>query len=263
MKKNIWLVLFLALSGSAFAAATSQQYLDAGNQFYRAKDMSKAVQYYKAAIQVDPNNAAAHQSLGSAYYSMGQKSEALAEYQKALAINPNNPQLSSFVQTLQSQGVAPSASYPSASPSSSSAKSLEINLGLGVASGGGSGMGIGGGASGYFLLDKSLGIGGALGAYMFSPYPGYSLMAIEALVSGKYYFDGQGIKPYLLAGVGMSMLSDSSVSVSNPVVQGGVGASLDLGGGLTAFGELKYSYIISPLGVGSYIPINIGLSFGM
>lgn len=260
--KKIFLACLISLFGTSVVhAATAQDYIAAGNQFYQAKDLNKAVLYYKAAVQMDPNNAAAHQSLGSAYYGLGQKPEALAEYQKALAINPNNPQLSSFVQTLQAQvGSTPSmpgmgGTTPS---SSSSTKNLEINPMAGIALGGGAGMGMGGGVSGYYLLDKSLGIGASLGLYMFSSV---SLTAIEALASGKYYFQGDSLKPYIIVGLGMSMLSDSAGSVSNPMIQAGGGIKLSLGGELMAFAEAKYCSIFSSLGSGSYEPIDAGLSF--
>ena len=86
-------LLFVGLAGSGFAQ-TANQYIEAGNQFYASKDYAKAVQYYQAAAQMDPNSAAAFQGLGNSQYSQGQNAEALASYQKALAINPNNTQLS-------------------------------------------------------------------------------------------------------------------------------------------------------------------------
>src|SRR5271154_1276227 len=104
MKKAVLLtILVLLLSKNVFSAATSEQYLAAGNTLYQQKDYQKAVLYYKAAVQVDPSNALAYQRLGNTYYLLGQKQDALTAYQHALAINPNNPQLSNFVQALQAQ----------------------------------------------------------------------------------------------------------------------------------------------------------------
>jgi tetratricopeptide (TPR) repeat protein len=261
--KKIFLACLISLFGTSMVhAATAQDYISAGNQFYQAKDLNKAVLYYKAAVQMDPNNAAAHQSLGSAYYGLGQKPEALAEYQKSLAINPNNPQLSSFVQTLQAQ-VGSTPSMPgmggtTPSSASSAAKNLEVDPMAGIALGGGAGMGIGGGVSGYYLLDKSLGIGASVGFYSFSSV---SLTSIDVMASGKYYFQGDSLKPYILLGLGMSMLSSGGLSTSNPVVAGGGGIKLSLGGELMAFAEAKYCSIFSSVGSGSYEPIGAGLSF--
>jgi tetratricopeptide (TPR) repeat protein len=309
MKKAVLLIiLILSFNKIVFSAATSDQYLAAGNTLYQQKDYQKAVLYYKAAVQVDPGNALAYQRLGNTYYLLGQKQDALTAYQHALAINPNNPQLSNFVQALQAQlgsgsPMAPAAPKRSYEP----VKDFELNVGLGVADGGyGSSLGIGGTASGYFKIDKNLWLGGSLGVYDFSyssvsTAPNYtygfnyvgtstytyndSLIAIELLASGKYYFDGQGLKPYLVAGVGLSMLglsesdttantypspytgSDNSTTTSisasaiNPMLQGGAGLLLTLAPGLDLFGEVKYSLVISSGGSGSYIPINAGLSF--
>lgn len=114
--KNHSLKLFLTLFGfflllassQVSGQATSAQYLNAANQFYSSKDYVKATQYYRAAVQVDPNNAAAYQGLGNCQYAQGQKADALASYDKSLALNPNNPSLVSFDQSLRAQlGSAP------------------------------------------------------------------------------------------------------------------------------------------------------------
>jgi len=310
MKKAILLIILVLLfSENVFSAATSDQYLAAGNTLYQQKDYQKAVLYYKAAVQVDPGNAIAFQRLGNTYYLLGQKSDALTAYQHALAINPNNPQLTNFVQALQAQLGSGVPAAPAVSrPSYTVEKNMEINAGLGVADGGyGSSLGIGGTGSVYFKLDKNLWLGGSLGVYDFgysavTTSPSYlfngsgyvtgtstetdsdTLLAIEILASGKYYFDGQGLKPYIVGGVGLSMLSLSytsttatsypgytssntstttsvSGSAMNPMVQGGAGLLLSLGPGLNLFGEVKYSLVISSGGSGSYIPVNVGLSF--
>ena len=262
MKKALLVCLLLVFGASVVHAATAQEYINAGNTFYQARDLNKAVLYYKAAVQMDPNSAVAHQSLGSAYYGLGQKADALAEYQKALSINPNNPQLSSFVQTLQAQVGSgpglPGMGGTSPSSSSASAKNLEINPMAGIALGGGAGMGMGGGVSGYYLIDKSLGIGASVGFYMFSSV---SVTAIDAMLSGKYYFSGDSLKPYILLGAGMSMLSSGSASASNPVFAGGAGIKMSLGGELMAFAEAKYCMIMASVGTADYEPIDLGLSF--
>ncbi len=95
---TLWALSIAQTFGDEAPAITAQQYLEAGSKFYSSKDMSKAIESYKKALQIEPNNAIAHQSLGNAYYVSGQKAAALAEYQKALVLNPNNPKLTSFVQ---------------------------------------------------------------------------------------------------------------------------------------------------------------------
>jgi tetratricopeptide (TPR) repeat protein len=121
--KNHSLKLFLLsalvwlASSQAFSQATAAQYLSAANNFYGQKNYSQATLYYRAAIQVDPNNAAAYQGLGSCQYAQGQKADALASYDRSLALNPNNSQLASFAQSLRAQlgASAPPPSQPSAS----------------------------------------------------------------------------------------------------------------------------------------------------
>ncbi len=307
------LFIFLSLLGTASsvsAQATSDQYYAAGNQFYTAKDYNKAVLYYKAAIQVNPNNAAAHQGLGNTYYGLGQKSDALAEYQKALALNPNNPQLSAFVQNLQTQvgTSAPAAATPTAAHPAVSGvttlKSFEFDVEAGVAFDNGS-TGFGGGVAGYFNLDRSLSVGGIVGAYNFGssasstaqvqdPFTlqnstetvsaSASVLAFEILAAMKLKADGQGIRPYAVGGVGLSLLaasatasttynptttyyqnssSSGSASSINPMAQVGGGAELSLGPDLNLFGEAKYSLIVGSGGTSSYIPIDIGVNFNL
>ncbi len=89
------------------AQTDSSSYLSAGNQAFAAKDYLVALLNFQAAVQTDPNNAAAHQCLGSVYYVQGQKEKAWAEFQASLRLKPNNPALASFVQSL-----TPPASVP-------------------------------------------------------------------------------------------------------------------------------------------------------
>lgn len=293
-----------------YAAATSDQYLAAGNTLYQQKNYDRAVLYYKAAIQMDPNNAAAHTRLANTYYLLGQKPQALVEYKAALALNPNNAQLANFVQRLDAQlNSAPAQpSYTAPQPSYSPVKSFDLNAGLGIASGGeGWGLGIGGTVSGYVPLEKGFELGGSIGVYDFSyssattvvddeygfdigsqtTTDNESLLAIEVLASGKYVFDGNGIKPYLVGGAGLALLSEStsetvvttvnppynsyyaggttntssSSSSTNPMLQVGAGLSLSLGTSLSGFAEVKYSMVIGSGGTWSYIPFNVGLGF--
>jgi tetratricopeptide (TPR) repeat protein len=83
--------------------ASADQYVASGQQLLNQKNFTQAAQYYYAAIKIDPNNAAAYQGLGTCYYMGGRKQDALTFYQRSLSIQPNNPQLSQFVQSLQSQ----------------------------------------------------------------------------------------------------------------------------------------------------------------
>jgi hypothetical protein len=105
MQKAVcFLITFFVLSGSAFISAspTSDQYRAAGNQYYQSKDLNRALLYYKAAVQVDPQDWIAYQTLGNCEFSLGQRENAINDFQKSLNLHPNNPALQNFM-TQQSQ----------------------------------------------------------------------------------------------------------------------------------------------------------------
>lgn len=109
----------MAFPGSSSAQGTSDaQYLAAGNQMYQARNYNQALQYYGAAIKVNPNNAQAYQMAGYCYYAMGNKQYALAYLQRAYRLNPT-AQLAQAIQSLGGQA-AGGAAAPSASAGGSS-----------------------------------------------------------------------------------------------------------------------------------------------
>ncbi len=102
---------FLALASVA-GAYTATDYYNAGLQLYNARNYGQAIQYFSAAIQLDPNNAAALQGRANCYYQQGQYQLALDDYQKVEALQPN-PQLAAMIQSLQAKV---GASAPAAQP---------------------------------------------------------------------------------------------------------------------------------------------------
>ncbi|HUO56873.1 MAG TPA: tetratricopeptide repeat protein [bacterium] len=99
----------LLLSAQAFAV-TSADYYQAGVQLYNQRNYAQAIQYFSAALSLDPNNAGALQGRANCNYTQGQYQQALDDYQKVQAINPT-PQLSQFIQALQAKvGAAAPAS---------------------------------------------------------------------------------------------------------------------------------------------------------
>lgn len=94
--------LTLPAAGRA-QGATAQQYYAAGSQMYNARKYSQALQYFNAAIKLNPSYAAAYQGAGNCYYASGNKQYALAYYQRASALQPSNTQLAQFVQNLKAQ----------------------------------------------------------------------------------------------------------------------------------------------------------------
>jgi tetratricopeptide (TPR) repeat protein len=100
----------VALESHAADAAAALKYEAAGNQLYQSNDFAKAIQYYQAALQMDPSRTASYVGLGNCQYQQGDKAGALASYDKALALDPSNAQLTQFANTLRGSAGAPSVS---------------------------------------------------------------------------------------------------------------------------------------------------------
>jgi hypothetical protein len=268
--------LFFSATGYVFAQATADQYLAAGNQFYIAKNYPQALQYYQAAVQLNPNSSAANQGLGNCYYVQGQKDQALGAYQKALALDPNNTQLAAFVQALepQVQNTAPALpASTSASPASNFKPHLYLGARLGgliPASGFGSeySFGFGLGLSLGYALDPNFSILLSTAGYILSTsYPGVSAEEAEFVPSVQYAFGNSGIQPYVKVGLGLNttvvVVNPYSFSQSNPMFQIGGGVLIPAGTGLNLFFEIKYSDVFASGGGISYIPIDGGLNFDL
>ncbi len=106
------ILLMMALPGPGSAqGASDAQYIAAGNQMYQARNYNQALQYYGAAMKLNPNNASAYQMMGYCYYALGNKQYALAYLQKAYQLNPN-AQLAQAIQSLQGQAGGGAAVSP-------------------------------------------------------------------------------------------------------------------------------------------------------
>lgn len=66
-------------------------YLNLGNTYYENKDIDKAVEQYKKAIEINKNYAVAYGNIGSAYLHTGREKEAREYLIKALTMKPNYP----------------------------------------------------------------------------------------------------------------------------------------------------------------------------
>jgi|GEM_PF-2746413 len=62
----------------------------AGNEYLKAKDWQGAERMYRKALEINPNYADAHHSLGVVLATRGRVDEAIAHFQKALEINPDD-----------------------------------------------------------------------------------------------------------------------------------------------------------------------------
>ncbi len=121
MKNKACLIVltFIAISllGSKVHAYSAGDYYNAGLKFYNSQNYAQAIQYFNAAISMDPNNTGALQGRANCYYAQGQFQQALDDYQKVQALQPN-PQLASMIQSLQAKlgNAAPAAAPPVGAP---------------------------------------------------------------------------------------------------------------------------------------------------
>ena len=69
-------------------------FVRAGNEFFKAGDTDNAIQEYRRALELNPNNAEAHLRLGFLMYNAKQMhDEGMAHYYKALQANPSDPRI--------------------------------------------------------------------------------------------------------------------------------------------------------------------------
>jgi hypothetical protein len=314
------LVVFLLFLGLAGLCAAQDQdratpYYEAANKLYSRKNYNRAVQYYNAAIQFNPDLWQAFQGLGNCSYAQGDKTQALSNYQKCLSLHPDNPGLSSFVKSLRVEIDKAQASSNNANSDADARKSFRsvsemadehfeicpsIGTALEVGGLGGLGFGIGGG--GFFMLDSDFGIGALTHLYLFgfsetttSTYitqtrtlgnetdtSSESDTSLELVPVIKLKFDGNGIRPYFIAGFGLALISvvvtdtyvyhngppffpntNSSSPESRilPILEGGGGVEITIYHDLSLFLEARADVILGDRGTSTYIPIESGLNF--
>jgi cytochrome c-type biogenesis protein CcmH/NrfG len=70
-----------------------------GNLYYDHKQFKEAVEYYRRASEMDPQNPDLRTDLGTAQWFLGSADKALAEYAKVLAVRPN------YAPTLMNLGI--------------------------------------------------------------------------------------------------------------------------------------------------------------
>jgi len=69
-------------------------FVRAGNEFFKAGDTDNAIQEYKNALELNPNNAEAHLKLGFLFYNVKQMhKDGMEHYYKALQLNPDDPRI--------------------------------------------------------------------------------------------------------------------------------------------------------------------------
>ncbi len=276
--------------GTVSAKNTVSDYLKAGDRLCATKDYVKAAKYYLAAVKLDAGSSAAYLGLGNCYSSVGHKSDAMTAYQKALKLDPNNVQLVSLVQN--STDIQPSDADKEnimavtknlASYDQPVFKQIEIDLMGGIAFTSlqkevGAQVAYGGTVEGYYLLDPQFGVGCSINDHFISyadwqwvdaEYgPSYAyditLYYLDILAVGKYRLGTKGLRPYVLGGVGISIVTTStiisiedssnfnktyvstnSVSSSYPAIMGGIGLELPLSAYSNLFLQGKSTFIFT------------------
>jgi tetratricopeptide (TPR) repeat protein len=219
-KRSLVMKLFFLMSAMPvlLQAATSADYYQAGLKLYNQKQYSQAEAYLKAAVQMDPSNWQAEQTLGLCYYQEGRTSEAKASFQQSLDHHPDNPSLQNFVNSLNGQ-----AASPANSPASSSPKVSPVigggNFGLGLVIGSPGDFG----ATGKYWVDNQSAFQGALKIsggtiaqfqYLWHDYdlihPTSGAMPFYIGVGGDVAFGGGSIAVAGCAPIGLTYLFQKS-----------------------------------------------------
>jgi tetratricopeptide (TPR) repeat protein len=81
---------------SGVQAHTTSEYYHAGLNLYLSRDYDKAIDYFNAALKMDPNYVAALQGRGNCYYAKEDYENALKDYKQVQKIKPS-PQVDQFV----------------------------------------------------------------------------------------------------------------------------------------------------------------------
>jgi tetratricopeptide (TPR) repeat protein len=93
-------LLFASAGSFAFASiltsaglaqdSTPESYVAAGNASAKERQYDKALEAFRQALRIDPDNAAAHQGLGMTYYTLGRLAEAVDPLKTAVRLDQQN-----------------------------------------------------------------------------------------------------------------------------------------------------------------------------
>ncbi len=70
-------------------AKKSNAHLDIGNAYYKSEKYQEAIESYKQALRIDPNDIEAHNNLGATYGNSGKYEEAIESFKQAIRIDPD------------------------------------------------------------------------------------------------------------------------------------------------------------------------------
>src|ERR1700733_5829284 len=85
------ILIGVLFSGTSFSdVQTAGEYLQNGNDSFKAGEFDQAIYDYTMAIDIDPNLAKAYDNRGVAYAREGSLSRAIADFTMAIANNPKD-----------------------------------------------------------------------------------------------------------------------------------------------------------------------------
>src|SRR5690606_7490982 len=84
-----WTIVFVWILSASLWAQKAPSVVDHALQAYEAKEYSTAIDLWKKALEIAPNNADIHYNLANAYYQNRQAGWSIYHYEKALKINPD------------------------------------------------------------------------------------------------------------------------------------------------------------------------------
>ena len=86
--KYLSIIVFLA-SALTVSAQSDEKAIRKGNRYYKSGHYEQAIESYRKALEIRPNNAKAQFNIGDAYYAKQSYDTAYAEFQKALEMSPD------------------------------------------------------------------------------------------------------------------------------------------------------------------------------
>lgn len=130
------LLFFLAYWGAASStgisssagSSSAETEFEAGNDFFQAGEVAKAVEAYKRAIVLRPSHQAAYVNLGVAYYQQEEFDLAEAQYRKALELKPDDGEVAYNLGALYLQQALLKGEPPDQPAYSKAVKQLEQAL---------------------------------------------------------------------------------------------------------------------------------------
>ena len=86
--KYLSIIVFL-VSALTVSAQSDEKAIRKGNRYYKSGHYEQAIESYRKALEIRPNNAKAQFNIGDAYYAKQSYDTAYAEFQKALEMSPD------------------------------------------------------------------------------------------------------------------------------------------------------------------------------